>query len=94
MDQPTSAEHNHPTPDPAELACERLTHDHLYAFYFRNVTCSFADGVLTLHGRVPTYHLKQILQTKLLDLPGVTRLQNDVDVVSSTGLSSVPRKPR
>ena len=47
MDHPsTSAEHNHPTPDPAELACERITHDHLYAFFFFDVTCTLSMGCL------------------------------------------------
>ena len=42
------------------------------------VTCSFTDGVLMLRGRVPSYHLKQILQEKLQGLPRVAVIRNEV----------------
>jgi hypothetical protein len=46
------------------------------------------NGVLLLRGRVPTFYLKQMLQSWLKDLDGVSRIDNQVDVVSATGLSS------
>jgi hypothetical protein len=45
--------------------------------------------VLYVTGRVPTYYLKQVLQTALQELDGVSRIENRVDVVCSNGLSSV-----
>ena len=63
-----------------------------YAFCFNQVTFSYSHGVLTLEGRLPSFYLKQVLQTLLRDLDGVTRIVNRVDVVSATGLSSV--RPR
>ena len=72
-----------------ELAEQRLSENRLYNFYFREITCSYDDGVLTLDGRVPTFRLKQVLQTMLFDVDGVDRIDNRVDVVNSTGLSSV-----
>jgi hypothetical protein len=72
-----------------ELAKQRLSTGCPYAFYFRNVECDFAKGVLTLRGRVPTFYLKQVLQARLADLHAVVEIRNQVDVISSTGLSSV-----
>ena len=40
---------------------------------------------------VPTFYLKQILQTWLRKLDSVKQIDNQVDVVSATGLSSEPR---
>ena len=59
---------------------------------FNQVTCSYSQGILTLEGRLSSFYLKQVLQTLLRDLDGVTRIDNRVDVVSSTGLSSVRPK--
>jgi hypothetical protein len=72
-----------------ELARQRLSVGCPYGFYFRDVECEFADGVLTLRGRVPTFYLKQVLQARLSELDGVAEIRNHVDVVSSSGLSSV-----
>lgn len=47
------------------------------------------EGLLVLEGRVPSFYLKQVLQTVLRGLPGVRQIINQVDVVSPTGLSSV-----
>jgi hypothetical protein len=59
--------------------------------HWREISCHFEKGVLTLHGSVPTFYLKQVLQSILKDVPGVTRIDNRVDVVSAAGLSSVRR---
>jgi hypothetical protein len=75
-----------------ESARQRLAEDCPYAFYFRDIDLHFADGVLTLGGRVPTFYLKQMLQTHLVDLDGVAQIRNQVDVVSSSGLSSVRQR--
>jgi hypothetical protein len=66
-----------------------------YAFIFSKVTCHFDEGRLTLCGSVPSFYLKQVLQERLRHIEHVTQIRNEVEVVSSTGLSSVPpRKPR
>ncbi len=44
---------------------------------------------LVLMGRLPSFYLKQVLQTTLRGLPGIRKIDNRVDVVSPTGLSSV-----
>jgi hypothetical protein len=38
------------------------------------------DGTLVLHGRLPSYYLKQILQTTLRNIDGVTEIDMRVDV--------------
>jgi hypothetical protein len=59
-----------------------------YAYCFNRVSWYYVSGTLTLEGCVPSFYLKQMLQTMLRDIDHVERLLNEVDVVSSTGLSS------
>jgi hypothetical protein len=59
-----------------------------YGFYFNQVSWQFDGGQLRLVGRVPTFYLKQMLQTILRDIDHVEQIINDVHVVSATGLSS------
>ncbi len=44
------------------------------------VTCEFHEGVLTLHGRVPTFYLKQVAQTVVRALEDVTKIVNRIEV--------------
>ena len=48
----------------------------------RRVTCRFDDGVLTLEGRVPTFHYKQLAQTAVAEINGVKRIDNEIAVDS------------
>ena len=59
-----------------------------YRFVFDRITWQFEDGTLTLRGCVPSFYLKQILQDLFRDVEQIDRIANEVDVVSSTGLSS------
>jgi hypothetical protein len=66
-----------------------------YSYCFNRVKWRYAHGTLTLEGSVATFYLKQLLQTLLRGVENVERIANDVDVVSSTGLSSErPTHPR
>jgi len=56
-----------------------------------SIGIEYQKGDLVLMGRLPSFYLKQVLQTVLRGLPGVERIDNRVDVVSPTGLSSVKR---
>jgi hypothetical protein len=58
-------------------------------FELRNVSCDYSGGILTLHGRVPTYHLKQIAQASVADLPGVVEVHNRLEVTPDRGLSNL-----
>ena len=52
-------------------------------FELRNVSCDFSGGVLTLYGRVPTYHLKQLAQASVAEVPGVVEIHNRLEVAAS-----------
>lgn len=78
--------------DPARQARRLLeNHDHFrgrgYAFQF-----TVRRGVLYVHGQVPSFYLKRVLQDLLVEVAGIRRVEYRVDVVSSDGLSSV--RPR
>jgi len=62
----------------AQAALRRSDH-----FELRNVSCDFSGGILTLHGRVPTYHLKQLAQASGAEVPGVVEVHNRVEVTAS-----------
>jgi osmotically-inducible protein OsmY len=72
-----------------EDARNRLTEGSDYGFYLREIRCHYDKGVLRLYGRVPSFYLKQVIQTRLRGLPGVVEIDNQVDVINSCGLSSV-----
>jgi hypothetical protein len=59
-----------------------------YSYYFNRISWYYVGGTLTLEGQVPSFHLKQMLQTLLRDIEKVDRLANEVDVVNPCGLSS------
>jgi osmotically-inducible protein OsmY len=49
----------------------------------RAVEVSAHGGLIVLHGRVPSYYLKQLAQAGALTVPGVQELRNDLEVVRS-----------
>ena len=67
----------------------RLSQSCHFTRHWREIDCDYREGILTLRGCVPTFYLKQVLQSILKDLPGVRRVDNRVDVVSAAGLSSI-----
>jgi hypothetical protein len=85
---PARAVEWNPASTRVDACVQQRFHNCSYAYYFNRITWRYVGGTLTLEGRVPTFHLKQILQTMLLDVELVQRIANHVDVVSATGLSS------
>ncbi len=63
----------------AEIAQQALRRSSY--FELRDVSCDFSGGILTLRGRVPSYHLKQVAQASVAEVPGVVEVQNCVEVV-------------
>ncbi len=61
--------------------------DH-FRCHCHSIGIEYQKGDLVLVGRLPSFYLKQVLQTVLRGLPGVQRIDNRVDVISATGLSS------
>jgi hypothetical protein len=52
-----------------------------------SVTCEYERGVLTINGELPSFYLKQMVQSLLRNLDGVERLENRIVVVNPTGMS-------
>jgi hypothetical protein len=46
----------------------------------RRCSCSYDGEVLRLHGRVPTYHYKQLAQVAVTGLEGVRSIVNEIQV--------------
>lgn len=46
----------------------------------REVTCDYHEGVLFLHGRVPSYYFKQLAQESVRGLEGVEEIVNRIEV--------------
>ncbi|QDU98881.1 hypothetical protein [Lignipirellula cremea] len=57
--------------------------------YFRgrcgSLEIAHRDGVLLVEGKLPTFYLKQILNSYLLELEGLERLENRVEVINPHG---------
>jgi osmotically-inducible protein OsmY len=47
----------------------------------RYVRCEVEDGVVVVSGVVPSFYLKQMVQSVLLNLRGVRAVQNEVEVI-------------
>jgi hypothetical protein len=67
-------------PDVAGLVEGRLR-SHPYQA-LRAVSCEYREGVLVLHGRLPTYYFKQIAQEVAGAVAGVARVDNRIEVVA------------
>lgn len=50
----------------------------------RDLRCELREGVLTLQGCLPTYHLKQIAQKLAVELEGVREVINQIEVKGQT----------
>jgi hypothetical protein len=61
-----------------DMVQERL-HASGYLF-LRRLSCEVVDGVVTVSGRVPTFHLKQVAQEVLMSIGSVRGVQNLVQV--------------
>jgi hypothetical protein len=70
------------------LASRRLAESCHYSHHFKYIGVSYRDGALILRGCLPSFYLKQILQTLLQGLEGVERIDNQVEVAGSTALAA------
>ncbi|MCA9120128.1 MAG: BON domain-containing protein [Planctomycetaceae bacterium] len=62
----------------SEAALIRLQHSPYRAI--RRIGCRFDNGTLTLTGRVPTFHHKQLAQTAVAMVRGVEQVDNQIEV--------------
>lgn len=63
---------------PAQVA-ERIFRASPY-HAIRSLKCDYREGILTIRGPLPSYHLKQTAQTVVRDLAGVQRIENLAEV--------------
>jgi hypothetical protein len=60
----------------------------------RQVRCFVRDGVVVLFGTLPSYHMKQVAQTVIMNLELELRVENRCEVAhSSHGSDSILRSP-
>ena len=55
-----------------------------------NLEFTAVKGVLVIRGKVPTFYLKQLLQTELLQVEGVRRIDNQAEVTYPRSRSNPP----
>jgi osmotically-inducible protein OsmY len=67
--------------DPGSLVAARLRRSG-YPFLW-GVSCEFRDGILTLSGTVPTFHLKQVAQELAAHTLGIRQVENVLRVETS-----------
>lgn len=48
----------------------------------KEIRCTFHEGILVLHGQLPSFFLKQLAQSCVIGLPGVVQVLNRTEVVS------------
>lgn len=71
-----------PRPSSPDLTTRvRLTLQQSQNRTFRNVQVLEDNGIVILTGQLPSYYLKQLLQTVAAAVDGVRRLDNRVEVV-------------
>ncbi len=85
---PVSADHNGVKTDQTQTETHteeaaRVCLQHSPYRAIRRVQCRFHDGTLTLEGRVPTFHYKQLAQTAVAKIKGVTSIVNAIEVDAS-----------
>lgn len=49
----------------------------------RHIACTVHDNTVVLHGRVPSYYLKQLAQVKVTCVPGIEQVDNHIEVAVS-----------
>jgi osmotically-inducible protein OsmY len=52
----------------------------------RCVQCTVEDGLVILEGALPSYYLKQCAQSAVLQIPGVRRIDNRIEVANARRL--------
>jgi osmotically-inducible protein OsmY len=63
---------------PAEVACRIFANSPYRAIQL--LQCTFCNGELVIVGRVPSHYLKQLAQTAVKKVEGVTQIRNLIEV--------------
>jgi osmotically-inducible protein OsmY len=76
----------------AQVAADELRRSSYLGLH--DVRCTYRDGVLTLHGRLYSFYLKQVAQSLVRDLPNVRRIENEIEVARQPGHALLARDPQ
>lgn len=68
-----------PTAGDVETEVEQRLHFSQHAG-LRHISYQIDGGTVVLHGRVPSYYLKQLAQVKVTCVPGVESVDNRIEV--------------
>jgi hypothetical protein len=79
--------------DVVHEAIERLGQYAHFRMYASSLSLDFRAGTLVVTGTLPSFYLKQVLQTILRDLPGVLRIDNRVEVALSQNSGNTNSSP-
>ena len=71
-----------PTVSDVEMEVEKNLHFSHHAG-LRHITYRIDGGTVVLHGRVPSYYLKQLAQVKVTCIAGVESVDNRIEVAVS-----------
>ena len=74
-----------PRPSSVVAVAERRLQNSSYPSH-RALRCTYRNGVLTLHGRVSSYYLRQTACALVADLEGIVELVDRIEVVERTFL--------
>ena len=75
--------------DLSTLARQHLERHPHFRGRVRGVSITHEGRNLYLSGRLPSFYLKQLVQEAVRHVPGVDFVYNEIDVVSTEGISSV-----
>ena len=72
-----------------QRAKETLQTNPLFRGHLDSIELEYVEGHLVLLGRLPSFYLRKMLNESLSTVPGMGRIENRIDVISSDGLSSL-----
>ncbi len=75
--------------DVCEAVHERLKESIVLNQYIDSLKWEVKDDVLALTGNLPTFYMKQLLQTALQAIPGVSKISNQIEVTRPRKLSTI-----
>jgi hypothetical protein len=74
--------------DPMEVVQDRIRGNPALNRFADSINCEVRGDTLVLVGRLPSFYLKQVLQTALQNVPGVSKIDNRVAVAGSRDLNT------
>jgi hypothetical protein len=76
---PTLTFHDAPSPPAAAIEAQQRLAESPY-FALRKLRCDYHEGVLTVHGRVPSFYFRQVAVETLRRVKSVEQLVDRIEV--------------